>query len=204
MTDDEKHQRTMNLNAHFAWALALWGSAEVAREDGNPMLVPIGYYYSAFHSGFAFLNASPKVPLSALTRMVHTRLRDLLEGLLPFMRIQDLSLLREVRETINYLGGGDPAHKLRIVRGHPFGFDINDKPYTYEQSLELASDVSKRFIFAVMDGLSSMNKLAVNRIPTRGDEAWLDEYLQEDVLLGVIPRGATGVRVLKKAFSFLD
>lgn len=204
MTDNEKHQRTMNLNAHFAWALALWGSAEVAREDGNPMLVPIGYYYSAFHSGFSLLNASPKVLLGTLTRMGHTRLRDLLEGLLPFMRIQDLSLLKDIRETINYLGGDDPEHKLRIVRGHPFGFKIDDKPYTYEQSLELARDVSKRFIFAVMDALSSMNKPAVNRIPARGDDTWLGMYLKEDVLLGVIPRGATGVRVLKKAFSFLD
>lgn len=204
MTDDEKHQRTMNLNAHFAWALALWGSAEVAREDGNPMLVPIGYYYSAFHSGFSLLNASSKVPLSALSRIGHTRLKNLLEGILPFMRIRDLSVLREIRETINYLGGGDPAHKLRIVRGHPFSFDIDGKSYTYEQSLELARDVSKQFIFAVMDTLVSMSEPAVNRIPARGDDAWLDEYLQEDVLLGVIPRGAAGMRVLKKAFSFLD
>lgn len=194
----------MNLNAHFAWALALWGSAEVAREDGNPMLVPIGYYYSAFHSGFALVNGSPKVPFNTLRRMGHATLRKLLEGQLSLVRIQDLLLLRDIRETMNYLGGEDPAHKLRIVRGHPFGFEFDGTRYTYDQSLELARDVSKRFIFAVMDAFSSVKQNVVQRVPARGDDDWLNEYLQEDFLLGVIPPGATGGRILKKAFSFLD
>lgn len=39
--------------------------------------------------------------------------------------------------------------------------------------------------------------------PKKGDGDWLDEYMQEDVLLCVIPRGENGARIYDKAFSFL-
>ena len=41
MTEDEQHEREMNMNAHIAWAFALLGSAEVANERGNSLSAAI-------------------------------------------------------------------------------------------------------------------------------------------------------------------
>ena len=44
MDQDEQHERDMNLNAHFAWGLAMWASAEIALEEGLLLPAAISYY----------------------------------------------------------------------------------------------------------------------------------------------------------------
>lgn len=194
----------MNLNAHFAWALAMWGSADIAREDGNLMLAPIGYYYSAFHAAYALLNTFRGIEDETFKRMGHTKLGELVERLMEPKHALAFGVLRDIRETINYLGGESSAQKLRIVRGHPFGFKLETGKVSYEQTVLLARDMSENFILAVLDSFKRCDYTAVDRVPKPGDEEWIDEYLQDDVLLGVIPRGTGGARILTRAFSLIN
>jgi hypothetical protein len=205
MIDDHaQHNRTMNLNAHFAWAMGLWGAAEAARADGNLMLAPIGYYYSSFHAAYAYLNAVPGIEPATFERMGHSQLSNLIERHLVKELHADFNRLRDIRETINYLGFGEPATKLRIVRGHPLHFIIDDKQHSFVEIVDLAKDRSREFITGVLDTLAGLDVKAVDTVPIRGDvnENWLQEYMQEDILLGVMSNGMRG-RVLRLAHSLL-
>jgi hypothetical protein len=205
MTDDDpQHNRTMNLNAHLAWAIGFWGSADAARTDGNLMLAPIGYYYSTFHAAYAYLNAVPGIEPATFERMGHSQLSNLIEHHLGVELRADFERLREVRETINYLGFGEPRKKLRIVRGHPLYFVVGDDEYSFVQIVELAKDKSHAFITGVLDKLAGLKLKAVDTIPIRGDvdENWFQEYMQEDTLLGVISEDTRG-RILSLARGLL-
>jgi hypothetical protein len=199
---DDADNRTMNLNAHFAWALAMWGSADVAREEGNFMLAPIGFYYAAFHAGFSYLNSIKGIPLETLTRMGHGRLATLLDKYVGDDKlVEDLNLLREIRETINYLGHDTPAQKLQIVRGHGFGFQFIDKKVSFAELITMAQKKSRAFIFSILELFTYANMSVVNRVPRRDDEEWVDSYLGDDFLLAIIPREANGPKILMRALS---
>jgi hypothetical protein len=203
LSDEERHQRTMNLNAHFAWALAMWGSADVAREQGNYMLAPIGFYYAAFHAGFAYLNSIKSIPFKTLSRMGHARLAKLLGKIIGEQLVNDLNLLREIRETINYLGHDTPRQKLQIVRGHGFGFQFIDKKVPFTELVAIAEKKSHAFVLSILDLFAHANLGVVDRVPRRGDEEWADGYLGDDVLLAIIPREESGPKILTRAFSLL-
>jgi hypothetical protein len=195
MTDhDAQHNRTMNLNAHFAWAIGFWGSADAARTEGNLMLAPIGYYYSTFHAAYAYLNAVPRIEPATFERMGHSQLSNLIEQHLSVELRADFDRLRDIRETINYLGFREPRKKLRIVRGHPLYFVVGDDEYSFVQIVELAKDQSHAFITGVLDKLAGLKVKAVDTFPIRGDVDgnWLQEYMQEDMLLGVISEDMRG------------
>jgi hypothetical protein len=202
--DHAQHNRTMNLNAHFAWAMGLWGSAEAARADGNLMLAPIGYYYSTFHAAYAYLNAVPGIEPATFELMGHSQLSNLIERHLSVELRGDFDRLRDVRETINYLGFGEPTAKLRIVRGNPLYFVIGDKQYSFVQIVDMAKDRSHAFITGVLDKLAGLKVKAVDTVPIRGDvdENWLQGYMQEDMLLGVMSDYMRG-RVLSLACGLL-
>jgi hypothetical protein len=194
----------MNLNAHFAWGSGFWGSAEVARLDGNLMLAPIGYYYSAFHAGYAYLNAIPGIEPATFERMGHSQLSNLIERHLSMELRTDFDRLRDLRETINYLGFGESTTKLKIVRGQQLYFVIGGDNYSLTQIVELTKRQSYAFITRVLDKLSILEAKTVDTIPIRGDvdECWLREYMQEDMLLGVIS-GESRRRVLYLARNLL-
>ena len=173
----------MNINAHFAWALAMWASAEAAQKRQNHLLAAVGYYYSAFHAGFAVVNTNLDIPKEKLVQITHSALKGYLEPLLPFPGMWYYEILQAIREGVNYLGADTPQGKLRIVRGNGFGFDLGSKKVTFGQSLEMAHKHSLSFLrvcVAKLEAFCSQHKITG---PKRGDSYWVSEYLDEDLLL---------------------
>jgi hypothetical protein len=205
MTNEEQHEREMNMNAHFQWSMAFWGSGEAARESGNLLLAPIGYYYSAFHSAFAMMNTDHSVQLESLKRMRHSRLQAMVESRLDPLSGARLALLRDVRETMNYLGADSAAHKMGVIHGHPFGFELSpSRRLDYRSTIELARTESLKFFDTVLQFLEYFCHSKDWRGPKWDNPDWLDEYFHEDYLLSVIPREKDGSCVLLHALSLLD
>lgn len=195
------HARQMNINAHFAWALAMWASAESAHQQKNNLLAAVGYYYSAFHAGFAAANTNLDIPPENLVRITHTKLKEYLEPMFPgFGGMYSYELLQGVRESVNYLGADGPVGKLRIVRGHGFGFDEGGGVrYPFERALERAHQHSLMFLRAALvkiEGFCSTHGLTG---PKSGDPYWMEEYIDENFLRGVIPAEAEGLDIIKRA-----
>lgn len=188
--------RRLHIHAHFAWAAAFWGSAKVAQEDSNYLLAPIGYYYAAFHVGFATICTNLDIQDESLKRMGHSQLKAYLEPLVPFFTLEKFAFLQDVREGINYLGAKSPIGKASIVRGHGFGFGSTDYFACVEkcriQSAEVISDcheVIERF--AITSGIN---------YPDLNSDWWIHEFLDDDLLRGVIPREDAGIRAIKLGF----
>lgn len=141
MSDDNQHNRTMNLNAHFAWGFALWASADASRIGGNLMLAPIGYYYACFHSSYAYLNAVPGIDPNTFDHMGHSQLSNLIGQHLSANLKLEFDEMRELREAINYLGLGDPSGKLRVLRGHALRFGTREKSISFDESIIKSRDI---------------------------------------------------------------
>lgn len=224
MDETEKHQRTMNINAHFAWALAMWGSGDAARENGYNLLSPIGYYYAAFHAGFALANTDHTIHLEHLRHIGHTQLGSWVERLMGVPSALHFNLLRSIRETINYLGVADasasseadtsntsvptpststPQSKLCVVRGGPLLLRIKGTEVDFPQTLLVAQESSRIFVLRALELIEGFCKTHNWPGPKRGDEQWFDEYLQEDVLVGVLPQGNARREILRRGFSLL-
>lgn len=188
MSDREQHNRTMNLNAHYAWSFALWSSAESARTTGNMVLAPIGYYYSSFHSAYAYLNAVPGITPSTFERMGHQPLSNLIEQHLGNDLQKDFDEMRDLREAINYLGMGEPSGKLRVLRGHALRFVTPSQSIGLQDMILRARDKSRAFIIKTLDKVVELPSKAVDTFPRRGDadENWLTEYMGEDIYLGLM------------------
>lgn len=201
---EDLHKRQMSINAHFAWALAMWASAEAAHKRQNRLLAVVGYYYSAFHAGFAVVNTNASIPKEKLVQITHSALKGYLEPLLPPGGMIHYELLQVFREGVNYLGANTPEGKLKIVRGHGFGFDLGGVKITFERSLEMAHKHSLSFLRVCVSKIEAF--CAEHKIvgPKRGDSYWESEYLDEDLLLGVIPREGDGVEIVKRAASLLQ
>lgn len=204
MTQEEIHKRTMNLNSHFAWSIAMWGSAKFSKDRGNFLLAPIGFYYAAFHSGFALLNIDHTMHLEHLARTSHSALESKLENHLDMINQKRYKLLREIRENINYLGMGEPSSKLSVVRGHPYGFDLgNDERYNYFELVEIAERESEEFIKYCLSKIEShCSENEFWRGPKMNSWEWYDEYLQEDAFITIIPE-TNRTEILKSAFGLL-
>lgn len=178
----------MNLNAHFAWAFALWASAEESQSSGNLMLAPIGYYYACFHSSYAYLNAVPGIAPSTFDRMGHQQLSNLIKQHLDDDLRKEFDEMRDLRETINYLGLGDPTGKLRVLRGRDLRFGTPKDSLSFDEMITKSRDNSRAFIIRMLDEVALLPKNAVDTFPRRGDTEgfWLDEYMQEDIYLGLM------------------
>jgi hypothetical protein len=203
--DETLHARQMNINSHFAWALAMWASAESAHQQKNTLLAAVGYYYSAFHAGFAAANTNLDIPPENLVRITHAKLKEYLEPMFPgFGGMYSYELLQGVREAVNYLGADGPTGKLRIVRGNGFGFDEGGGVrYSFERALERAHQHSLIFLRAALVRIESF--CSTHRVtgPKSGDSYWIEEYIDEDFLLGVIPREAEGLKIVARASALL-
>lgn len=194
----------MNMNAHFCWGLAMWGSADLAREHHSYLVSCFGYYYSVFYAGFALMNTDHTFHLESMKRTKNKKVENWLDDRLPFTMSDDFKLLRAFREVTSYLGMEDPASKLRVVRGHPFGFDFGTERVDFFDAVERAKNASRNLITYILSEIESFCIKNGWRGPKKGDDDWLDEYLQGDVLLRVIPRGEKGALIYKKAFSLLE
>lgn len=204
ISPDDLHTRQMSMNAHFAWALAMWASAEAAHQRRNTLLAAVGYYYSAFHAGFAVVNTNLVIPNEKLVQITHSALKGYLEPLLPAGGMIHYELLQGIREGVNYLGADSAAGKLKVVRGSDFGFDLGGVKVTFDRSLEMAQKQSLSFLricVSVIEAFCAQQKLVG---PKRGDSHWVSEYLDEDLLLGVIPREGDGIQIVNRAASLLE
>lgn len=194
----------MNLNAHFAWAIGFWGSAEFAKEQGNFLLAPIGFYYSTFHAGFALLNTDHTMHLEHLSRTSHSALEKKLENHLDTTNQNRFKLLREIRENINYLGMEAPRGKLMVVRGHPYGFDLGlGNKKSFFELVSLAQAESEQFLkycLGKIEDHCSENEFW--RGPKKNSWDWYDEYLQEDAFITVIPE-QNRAKILRNAFNII-
>ena len=204
MTGDERHGREMTMNAHFAWGLAMWGSADIAAEQSNLLLACYGYYYSVFHAGVALIATDHSYHLDDMKQMRHSKLESWLQGRLELNSQMDFAMLQGFRESTSYLGMGSPSAKLRVIRGHPFGFDLGSRRLGFAEAVREASDASRRIVLEVLGQLEQFCAHEGWRGPKCGDGDWVTEYLQEDLLLSVIPRGGNGGKMLSRAFSLLD
>jgi hypothetical protein len=206
VTEEERHNREMNMNAHLVWAMAMWGSGERAKIDQNYLCAAIAYYYASFHAAFSLVNTDPTFPLSQLSQMRHSTLQGWLERRHPGSMFMYFGILRDLREGLNYLGAGSPANKLQVVRGHPLLFRITEdsEPITFFDMVGKGSELSKLFIQKAIAHIEEHCRAAGWRGPVRGT-AWLEEYLQEDLLITVLPRQASGIanEILRIAFSLL-
>lgn len=204
-SEDDLHNRQMSLNAHFAWALAMWASAEAAHKRKNTLLAAVGYYYSAFHAGFAVVNTIKAIPNEKLVQITHSALKGYLEPLLPAGAMIHYALLQDIREAVNYLGAGSAIGKLKTVRGDGFGFDLgNGVKITFERSLEMAQHQSLSFLRICVDALEAFCSTGNVVGPKRGDSHWVGEYLDDDLLRGVIPREGDGIEIVKRAALLLE
>jgi hypothetical protein len=208
-----QHEREMILNAHFAWGLCLWASAEVARERGNTMLAPVGYYYAAFHAGFAGIMTDHTFNLEHTKELKHNKLEKWLKRNIP--ECFDIFLdLQKIRETVNYLGvaDGSGAWKLRAVRVHETmgikfriltkdGLRTVNSPYI--EVVSRAGAWSTKFMYKSLDYIESFCRKHNWRYPIRHDEEWFDEYLGEDFMHSVIPHEGDGVEILLRVHDFM-
>jgi len=204
-SDEEIQTRQMNLNAHFAWALTMWASAESAHQQNNTLLAAVGYYYSAFHAGFAAVNTNLDIPPEKLVRISHATLKGYLEPMFSAMGMYHYELLQGIRESVNYLGADGPTGKLGIVRGNGFGFDEGGGVrYSFERALERANMHSLLFLRLCLARIETFCLNHEITGPKRAESFWIEEYIDEDFLRGVIPADGEGLRILNRAASLLE
>jgi hypothetical protein len=210
---DVQHEREMILNAHFAWGLCLWASAEVARERGNTMLSPIGYYYAAFHAGFAAIMTDHTFNLAHTKDLKHNKMEKWLERNIPECHRIFVDL-KMIRETVNYLGvaDGSGAWKLRAVRGHETmgvrfcvwtknGLRTITSPFI--EMVSRAGAWSTKYMYRALDHIEAFCVKSNWRFPKRHDDEWFMEYLGEDFMHTVIPSEADGPEILLRVHDFM-
>ena len=202
MDETERHTREMNLNAHFAWGLAMWGSADVAREEGLFLPASIGYYYSAFHACFAAINTNTAIPFTSLNRTGHTKLQEWIGDFLPGAIPIYFQVLRDLREGMNYLGLGDAASKLSVIRGAPLSAYKDD--VDFKASVMRARALSLNVLHRVLEHLATWRPANRVTVPKRNDpeQHWLTEYMQEDFLASVLPEDDVARTKLLKRIVF--
>jgi hypothetical protein len=151
-----------------------------------------------------------------MRRINHSKIEKWISNRLPRLESK-FAELRRLREMFNYLGlEGDAAAKLRVVRGHGFGFDPSIKATksgslavtrtpSFFARVDYAKKASKAFLKAALRHIESHTKRLGLRHPKWNDanDEWFEEYLGEDFMLWVIPHEGGGTRILSKATDFL-
>lgn len=193
------HDRVAMINAHFAWSLLFWGSAKCSLQSGNLLPAIIGFYYSAFHSAFSLAASDHRNHDAALRRVRHAEVEAWVqaENDRPFSVA--FLFMRRARESFSYLGFPDGITRLSIVRGNPTGMNFRAKTFSYRDVAEAGETLSEWFMNECwVRAAKRLEKVeGPIRLPSRGNRAWLEEYLGEDALLSVAPE----TKVLAAAFQ---
>jgi hypothetical protein len=204
MDQAEIDHREQNLNAHFAWSLALWGSAEMDRKSGNLICAAYAYYYAVLNAGFASMNAFHLAPFDDLQKVDHQVILRYFQNWFLGDHANELYRLKQIREATSYLALESPAAKLRVVRGHGFGFR-NENGSDRISFLEAVNEVAQasksliRYLLGKTHDFCSVTKL---RHPTTGADSWLEDYLGEDLFPHVFPDNSRS-EILRAGFSLL-
>ena len=109
--------------------------------------------------------------------------------------------LRVTRELLSYLGIGDPAAKLQLVRGHGIRTNLGTK--NIRELVDIAkNDATSVFnhIFIKIENFCKSNRWQPLGM---GRDYFLEEYLGEDLLLNVIPREGNGRSILIELSNIL-
>jgi hypothetical protein len=203
MTDEERQLRIWNMNSHFVWALAMWGSGEHARTSGSTLLAAVGHYYAAFHAGFATACTDHTINLKDYERVDHGTIHRWTTRLLGGETGASFDRLRQMREKLNYMGMGEPLNKFLLVQGRIAGVEFDGSEATFEQAIQVASDISRE---VVMQALSHVEAHCAKHAwpgPKRGDRSWMDDYLQDDILRTVFTDDDSRRRVLALGFALI-
>ena len=203
MNEEEKQARIWNMNAHFAWSLAMWGSGEHARNIGSTLLASVGHYYSTFHAGFSVACTDHTINLKDYEHVDHGTVHRWTKRLLGDEAGERFDRLRRMREALNYMGVGDPLSKFQLVRGTMAGFDFDGTKVSFEEALATASSLSRGLVSAALDAIEVHGRKERWPGPRRGDTAWQDEYLQEDLLRTVFTTHEARKAVLGFGFGLL-
>lgn len=191
----------MNIGAHLAWSAAFLASGNAADNSQNLLAAAFCYYYSVFHAGFALINTDHTFHMPDMERIHHNKVESYLESNLPIQMATNAKNLRATREFLSYLGAGAPEGKLKIVRGHPICTDLgtSDIRGLVDLASKDSEDLFKHIYTAVEDFCIKNNWQPLKS----GWEYFVDEYLDEDILLNVIPRDASGTPIVRKALELL-
>ncbi|VWC54014.1 hypothetical protein [Burkholderia lata] len=201
MDDRELHQRSMNIGAHLAWSAAFLVSANAADEQHNLLAAAFSYYYSTFHAGFALINTNHTFHMPDMERIHHNKVELYLENNLPLSLVQKAKNLRVTREFLSYLGADDPASKLRIVRGHGIATALGTRDVRGLVDIARAdSEEIFKYIYATVEAFCKTHKWQPLQ---HGREYYVDEYLDEDILLNVIPREGDGAKLMRRTVNLL-
>lgn len=194
------HDRISLINAHFAWSLFFWGSAECSLQDRNLLPAMIGFYYSAFHAGYALAASDHRNPDDSLRRVRHAEVQAWVIAEKSRELTVAFLFLRKCRESFSYLGFPTGLDRLHVVRGAPTGIALRAKSFSFEESVQEGKAASEWFMNACWIRAADRLKKdpAGARLPVRGSQDWLTEYLGEDALISVT--SDPGRRVARSAF----
>ncbi len=203
MTGSEKHQREMNIGSHIAWAAAMWSSGALAREQKNHLVASIGYYYCVYHIGFALINTDYSFHFDDMRQIKHNKVEKWLKNHLDSHDNGDYKMLRFVRENINYLGMESSERKLRVVRGHPFGYDLNNQKIPFDEMIFKCHESSRRIFLLLLNEIETFCKREFWQPLQFGRDYYISEYLGEDLLLGILPRENGGQEIFKNLVQLI-
>ncbi|MCK5921951.1 MAG: hypothetical protein KAG66_13485 [Methylococcales bacterium] len=201
MDQQEQHKREMNIGAHLAWSAAFLASGNAADSSQNLLAAAFSYYYSVFHAGFALINTDHTFHMPDMERIHHNKVESYLESSLPSQMATNAKNLRATREFLSYLGAGAPEGKLKIVRGHPVctALGTQDIRSLVDAARKDSEELFKHLYKAVEDFCKAKSWQPLKF----GREYFVDEYLDEDILLNVIPRDESGTPIIRRALKLL-
>lgn len=203
MNAEERQRRIWNMNAHFVWALAAWGSAEDA-EPTSPILAAVGYYYAAFHAGYATGCTDSRVTEDKFERVDHGTVHSWISALLGAEASRHFRRLQHLRNTLNYLGVGGPLNKFLLVQGRPVPFRLEDgTTNSFADALAESRLTSRSVLYEALAHIERHCATEKWPGPKRGDDYWQVEYLQDDLLLSVFPTDEARRRTLARGFGLL-
>ena len=202
MDQQEQHNREMNIGAHLAWSAAFMASGNAADTQQNLLGAAFSYYYSVFHAGFALINTDHTFHMPDMERIHHNKVESYLEQNLPFMMVNKAKNLRVTREFLSYLGAEGPREKLMIVRGHPISSSLGTE--NIRGLVDFARSDSEEIFKYIYSAIEQYCKENSWQPLKSGREYYVDEYLDEDILLNVIPRDLNGTSIVRRALELLS
>ena len=202
MNKQEQHKREMNIGAHLAWSAAFLASGNAADSGQNLLAAAFSYYYAVFHAGFALINTDHTFHMPDMERIHHNKIESYLEGNLPTSMATKAKNLRAAREFLSYLGAGAPEGKLRIVRGHPVSTALGTRDI--RGLVDLTRKDSEELFKHLYEAVEDFCKNKAWQPLRFGRGYFVDEYLDEDVFLNIIPRDASGILIVKRALDLLS
>lgn len=204
MNQEEKHLRAMNMSSHIVWSATFLASGNAADNSQNLLSAAFSYYYAVFHAGFALINTDHTFHMSDMERIHHNKIESYLENRLPQLMAMKVKNLRTIREFLSYLGAGKPEYKLQIVRGHPIRHEFGiRKTDDIRGLIDFARQDSEEIFEHIYKEIEQFYKKEGGPLGG-GRELFLNDYIDDDILLNVIPRDKDGNKIMERVYQLLS